>query len=444
MNVSLRNLNVSFNQLNGSIPSTLSGFSADSFSGNNLCGSPLLACPQSKRKLSTGAIVGIVFGCVAFFVLALLLCFCLLRGRTTRKGPEERKDLYQRGRSDFFVRKQPAAPISTSDEGKQDKSKDQAIMKKRQEEHKLIFIDKRAETFDLEGLLRASAEVLGKGSLGTVYKAGMSDGLVLAVKRIRYELNDRDQYRQIMHTIGNMRHENLVPMRAYYLASQEKLLVSDYMPYGSLSALLHGNPSSGRIMLDWDARVSIALDAARGLAYLHRNQFVHGNLKSSNVLLTKNYDGRLADYGLVLLVSLPLENIKVAGYMAPEVTDLKKITEKGDVYGFGVLLLEILTGKAPSHTSMDDQYGVDLPTWVQSMGRKRIFDQELLEYQNHLDEEMMQLLQVALPCVRPSPDQRPTMEEIVKVIENLRKTDEEEASGYFDQYPETMSEVGVQ
>lgn len=176
--------------------------------------------------------------------------------------------------------------------------------------------------------------------------------------------------------------------------------------------------------MNWEIRSAIALGTARGIQYLHSQgpAVSHGNIKSSNVLLTKSYDARLSDFGLAHLVGPSSTPNRVAGYRAPEVTDPRRVSQKADVYSFGVLLLELLTGKAPTHALLNEE-GVDLPRWVQSIVREEwtseVFDLELLRYQN-VEEEMVQLLQLAVDCAAQYPDKRPSMPEVTRRIEELR------------------------
>lgn len=186
-----------------------------------------------------------------------------------------------------------------------------------------------------------------------------------------------------------------------------------------------GSKGAGRTPLNWEIRSSIALGVARGIEYLHSQgpDFSHGNIKSSNVLLTKSYEARVSDFGLANLVGPPSTPNRVVGYRAPEVTDPRKVSQKADVYSFGVLLLELLTGKAPSHALLNEE-GVDLPRWVQSVVREEwpseVFDIELLRYQT-AEEEMVQLLQLAIDCTVQYPNNRPSMSQISKQIEELRR-----------------------
>ncbi|XP_077236044.1 putative inactive receptor kinase At1g48480 [Tasmannia lanceolata] len=428
--LSLPNLvqfNVSYNQLNGSIPSELRGIQNGSFEGNSLCGGPMGACPgEGKKKLSAGAIAGIAVGsAVAFILIVIILLFvCRKSGRKTRsvdvtavKQPELEMpvekpagEVENRGLSGGIpVTGTPKGGDTMVNNGK-----------------KLIFFGNAARVFDLEDLLRASAEVLGKGTFGTAYKAVLEFGTVVAVKRLKDVNILEKEFREKIEVVGSMDHENLVPLRAYYFSKDEKLLVYDYMSMGSLSALLHGNRGAGRTPLNWETRSSIALGAARGIEYLHRQgpNVSHGNIKSSNVLLTKSYDARVSDFGLAHLVGPNPTPNRIAGYRAPEVTDGRRVSQKADVYSFGVLLLELLTGKAPTHALLNEE-GVDLPRWVQSVVREEwtseVFDLELLRYQS-VEEDMVHLLQLAVDCTAQYPDKRPSMSEVAQRIEELSRS----------------------
>lgn len=189
-----------------------------------------------------------------------------------------------------------------------------------------------------------------------------------------------------------------------------------------------GHRNSERTPLDWDTRMKIALGTARGIANIHMEgggKFTHGNIKSSNVLLNDELEACVSDVGLTPLMNAPLTMSRIAGYRAPEVIETRKITQKSDVYSFGVLLLEMLTAKAPLQPSGQDDM-VDLPRWVRSVVREEwtaeVFDVELLRFQT-FQEEMVQMLQIALTCVAKTPDMRPTMDEAIRMIEDLRQSE---------------------
>ncbi|KAL8265949.1 hypothetical protein R6Q59_003293 [Mikania micrantha] len=427
--------NVSNNQLTGEIPSKFSGFPDSAFAGNSLCGKPLASCngsqpgsvSKSSNKLSGGAIAGIVIGSVLGLLLILLILFFLCCKKRKQKDETTSKDLGETKQVDIEV--PPVSSKPKSAENVDYPSLSSAVgggkAKSGEVSKKLVFFNKNKELakFDLEDLLRASAEVLGKGTFGTAYKAVLEIGFAVAVKRLKDVTMADHEFKEKIEGVGAMDHENLVPLRAYYCNGDEKLLVYDYMPMGSLSALLHGNRGAGRTPLNWETRSAIALGAARGITYLHAQgpDASHGNIKSSNILLTSSYESRVSDFGLAQLVGPNTTPTRVDGYRAPEVTNIRKVSQKADVYSFGVLLLELLTGKAPTHALLNDE-GVDLPRWVQSVVREEwtseVFDLELLRYQN-VEDDMVQLLQLAIDCCAQYPDKRPAMVDVANHIDEL-------------------------
>ncbi|KAG4120929.1 hypothetical protein ERO13_D11G173700v2 [Gossypium hirsutum] len=425
---SLVQFNVSFNQLNGSIPKGLSNKPQSAFLGNSLCGKPLVPCNRTESsgsKLSGGAIAGIVIGCVLGILLILILLICLCR-RKSGKKMEERDVAPPKQAVVEIPRDKPAGESGNRSSGLSGVVNKEA---KSSGIKNLVFFGKASRVFDLEDLLRASAEVLGKGTFGTAYKATLEMGVVVAVKRLKDVTVSEKEFKEKIEVVGSMDHQNLVPLRAYYFSADEKLLVYDYMPMGSLSSLLHGNRGSGRTPLNWDTRSGIALGAARGIEYLHSKGpgISHGNIKSSNVLLTTSYEARVSDFGLAQLAGPTSTPNRVDGYRAPEVTDTNKVSQKADVYSFGILLLELLTGKAPTHALLNEE-GIDLPRWVQSIVREdwtsEVFDVELLRYQN-VEDDMVQLLQLAINCTAQYPDKRPSMAEVMNQIEDLCRSNSE-------------------
>ncbi|CAL1392592.1 unnamed protein product [Linum trigynum] len=491
---SLRDFNVSGNRLSGGIPKSMSGFPTSAFSRNNaLCGEPLaqpcksgsldptipgsggaISSPGSSgskptevvasspsslptaaakeagkptttnttpSKIGPAAVIAIILGDLLVLAVVSLLLYCYFWRNYAAKmklrkggggGPGGK--LSATAETEKIVYSSSPYP-NPNPTGSAHAGGGPRMM--------MVFFE-GAKRFELEDLLRASAEMLGKGAFGTAYKAVLDDGNVVAVKRLK-DANlvgggsAAAKFEQQMEVLGRLRHPNLVSLRAYYFAREEKLLVYDYMANGSLFWLLHGNRGPGRTPLDWTTRLKIAAGAARGLAFIHSSckalKLTHGNIKSTNVLLDRSGNARVSDFGLSTFASSSSSSAPRAnGYRAPESgPDSRKLTQKSDVYSFGVLLLELLTGKCPSladcGVGMGGGYGgggggvVDLPRWVQSVVREEwtaeVFDLELMRYKD-IEEEMVGLLQIAMTCTSPVPDQRPKMSQVVKMIEELR------------------------
>ncbi|KAL8204952.1 hypothetical protein R6Q57_010575 [Mikania cordata] len=461
----IKQLNLSNNELYGHLPENLAQkFGETSFSGNKgLCGSsPLPACSantppatvqsnpsslpttsiiddnnkRTRRGLHPGVIVAIVIAnSVLILVIASFLVAYYCGKRSTSSNSKLGSEI-GKSRSSYGSESRVYANNGGGDSDGN---------------NKLVFFDKKK--FELEDLLRASAEMLGKGGLGTVYRAVLDDGVtVVAVKRLK-DANPcgRKEFEQYMDVIGKVKHPNVVTLRAYYYAKEEKLLVYDYLPNGSLHLLLHGNRGPGRIPLDWTTRISLVLGAARGLAHIHEEyktaRIPHGNVKSSNVLLDKNGNACISDFGLSLLLNPAHASARLGGYKAPEQFETKRLSQKADVYSFGILLMEMLTGRAPNHYSSpshvgveEDEQPVDLPKWVRSVVRDEwtaeVFDQELLRYKN-IEEELVSMLHVAMTCVAGPPEKRPTMVEVVKMIEEIRV----ELSPLGEDYDESRNSI---
>lgn len=408
----LQQLNLSNNKLTGIVPMPLLRFSSSAFNGNNVSfiNFPPQIPPRSQTyrkpkyfgRLGEMTLMGIivaacVLGIVAFSLL--LLVFCSRKKRESRFPGD-----FQKG----------------------ERSPEKGISGSRDANNKMVFFEGCNYVFDLEDLLRASAEVLGKGVFGTAYKAILEDATAVVVKRLKEVSVGKREFEQQMEIIGKIKHENVVELRAYYYSKDEKLMVCDYYSQGSVSSILHGKRGEERVPLDWDTRLRIAIGAARGLAYIHsenNSKLVHGNVKSSNIFLNSHRYGCVSDLGLATVMSpLPPPIARSAGYRAPEITDTRKASQPSDVYSYGVLLLELLTGKSPVHTVGGDEV-VHLVRWVHSVVREEwtaeVFDVELIRIPNK-EEELVEMLQIAMGCVVRVPDQRPKMQDVLKMVENIR------------------------
>ncbi|KAL5702627.1 hypothetical protein ACHQM5_027822 [Ranunculus cassubicifolius] len=302
--------------------------------------------------------------------------------------------------------------------------------------------------FTVEQVLKCLVDgnVIGKGFSGVVYRADLDNGEVIAVKKLwpttvaSARKNDdekcgvgvRDSFSAEVKTLGTIRHKNIVRFLGCCWNKNTKLLMYDYMPNGSLGSLLHERSGS---CLEWDLRYQIILGAAQGLSYLHHDcapPIVHRDIKANNILIGLEFEPYIADFGLAKLVDekeFARSSNTVAGsygYIAPEYGYMMKITEKSDVYSYGVVVLEVLTGKQPIDPTIPD--GLHVVDWVrQRRGGIEVLDNSLRARPESEVEEMMQALGVALLCVSPSPDERPTMKDVAAMLQEIRHEREEYA-----------------
>ncbi|KAG0488751.1 hypothetical protein HPP92_007562 [Vanilla planifolia] len=425
--------NVSENNLSGPVPAALpQRFNSSSFVGNvQLCGySSTTPCPSpppvqfpslsppssspepNSQGLSTRNIILIIAGSILAFLLLLccvLLC-CLVRKRT---------NLGKRSKS-------ARGSAASAREEKPDQLAGGEVETGGDAGGKLVHFDGPL-VFTADDLLCATAEIMGKSTYGTVYKATLEDGNQVAVKRLREKISKNlKEFEYEVNVLGKIRHSNLLALRAFYLGPKgEKLLVYDFMPSGSLAAFLHARGPDSPI--DWRTRMKIAMGTARGLSYLHDDiGMIHGNLTSANVLLDDGNNAKIADFGLSRLMTTAANSNVIAaagalGYRAPELSKLKKASTKTDVYSLGVVMLELLTGKSPG----DSVNGVDLPQWVASIVKEEwtneVFDLELMrEAAGNAGDEMLNTLKLALHCVDPTPAARPEVRDVLRQLEEIK------------------------
>ncbi|KAK1426943.1 hypothetical protein QVD17_15624 [Tagetes erecta] len=424
----LDSFNVSYNALSGSVDSSLlKKFNSSSFVGNiQLCGysvstpcpnpsispspstSPVLPSQNKKhdRKLSTKDIILIAAG--ALLLVLLLLC-CLLLCFLIRKRAARSKS--KNGKTDISmpIPAVAGAEVESGETG-----------------GKLVHFS-GTFVFTADDLLCATAEIMGKSTYGTSYKATLEDGNMVAVKRLREKVTKaQKEFETEVSELGKIRHPNILALRAYYLGPKgEKLLVFDYMPHGSLASFLHARgPES---IINWSTRLNIIVGITKGLVFLHSQEnIVHGNLTSSNVLLDEQKNPAIADVGLSRLMTNAANTNVVAtagtlGYRAPELSKLKNANTKTDVYSLGVIMLELLTGKSPSEATD----GLDLPQWVASIVKEEwtneVFDLELMgDPANVGGDELLGTLKLAMHCVDPSPEERPEAGQVLEKLQEIK------------------------
>ncbi|MBA0851530.1 hypothetical protein Goshw_021640, partial [Gossypium schwendimanii] len=272
--------------------------------------------------------------------------------------------------------------------------------------------------------------IIGKGGAGIVYKGFMPSGDQVAVKRLpamsRGSSHDHGFNAEIQ-TLGRIRHRHIVRLLGFCSNHETNLLVYEYMPNGSLGEVLHGKKGGH---LHWDTRYKIAVEAAKGLCYLHHDcspLIVHRDVKSNNILLDLEFEAHVADFGLAKFLqdSGTSECMSAVagsyGYIAPEYAYTLKVDEKSDVYSFGVVLLELVCGRKPVGEFGD---GVDIVQWVRKMTDSskesvlKVLDPRLPSVPL---QEVMHVFYVAMLCVEEQAVERPTMREVVQILTELPK-----------------------
>ncbi|CAN4079701.1 unnamed protein product [Withania somnifera] len=444
----LQIFNVSNNNLTGPVPvtPTLKKFGIRSFLWNpNLCGevvdkpcrsAPFFNSPSSsaspptplyQNAQSQGIVVtsppqhkhkkvGVVLGFVVGILILIATVLCIVAFVKKRRKEAEPKA------TKCTIETITNSPVNEAASGPVDSSKEIKLQKevkvpqdpKQQlKSGNLIFCSGETELYTLEQLMRASAELLGRGTIGITYKALMTSQLIVSVKRLdacKTSITSAEAFEQHMEEVGMLRHPNLVAVRAYFQAKQERLVIYDYQPNGCLFNLIHGSRSTRARPLHWTSCLKIAEDVAQGLAYIHQaSKLIHGNLKSSNILLGSDFEACLTDYSLIELADISSDDDPdSARYKAPEVRkSARRATPGSDVYAYGILLLELLTGKPPSqHPHLSPP---DVPDWVRAM---REDDNE--------DRWLAMLIDLASICSLATPEQRPTMRQILKMIQDIK------------------------
>ncbi|XP_074279084.1 BRASSINOSTEROID INSENSITIVE 1-associated receptor kinase 1-like [Silene latifolia] len=272
--------------------------------------------------------------------------------------------------------------------------------------------------------------ILGRGGFGKVYKGRLADGSLVAVKRLKEERTQGAgelQFQTEVEMISMAVHRNLLRLRGFCMTPTERLLVYPYMANGSVASCLRDRPES-QPPLNWEIRQRIALGAARGLAYLHDHcdpKIIHRDVKAANILLDEEYEAVVGDFGLAKLMDYKDTHVTTAvrgtiGHIAPEYLSTGKSSEKTDVFGYGVMLLELITGQRAfdlARLANDDD--VMLLDWVKGLLKEKkletLVDADLQG--NYVEPEVEQLIQVALLCTQSSPTERPKMSEVVRMLE---------------------------
>ncbi|KZV29632.1 protein RNase P 1, chloroplastic/mitochondrial-like [Dorcoceras hygrometricum] len=288
-------------------------------------------------------------------------------------------------------------------------------------------------TFTYEELSMATdgfstANLLGQGGFGYVHRGVLPNGKEVAVKQLKAGSGQGErEFQAEVEIISRVHHKHLVSLVGYCITGSQRMLVYEFVPNNTLEFHLHGK---GRPTMDWPTRLKIALGAAKGLSYLHEDchpKIIHRDIKASNILLDFNFEAKVADFGLAKFSSDANTHVSTRvmgtfGYLAPEYASSGKLTEKSDVFSFGVMLLELITGRRPVDTSqsfMDDS----LVDWARPVLTRALDDgnfDTLVDPRLQIDyhqNEMARVVACAAACVRHSARRRPRMSQVVRALE---------------------------
>ncbi|XP_019096692.1 PREDICTED: probable LRR receptor-like serine/threonine-protein kinase At1g56140, partial [Camelina sativa] len=340
--------------------------------------------PPSKDNHGTGAVVGAILGVGLFIIFLVGVVIFIIRKRRKRYTDDE----------------------------------------------ELLSMDVKPYTFTYSELKNATQDFdpsnkLGEGGFGSVYKGNLDDGREIAVKVLSVgSRHGKGQFVAEIVTISTVLHRNLVKLYGCCYEGGHRLLVYEYLPNGSLDHALFGHGGEKALHLDWSTRFEICLGVARGLAYLHEEAsvcIVHRDVKASNILLDSKLLPKVSDFGLAKLYDDKKTHIstRVAGtigYLAPEYAMRGHLTEKTDVYAFGVVALELVSGRKISDVSLDDEKNY-LLEWAWNLHEKcrevEIIDRELTEFNM---EEVKRMIKIALLCTQTSHAIRPPMSRVVAML----------------------------
>ncbi|GMG99161.1 hypothetical protein Nepgr_001001 [Nepenthes gracilis] len=394
----LFSLNVSYNHLSGDIPTSnnFSRFPPDSFIGNpDLCGywrgsSCHKSHPVERVAISKAAILGIALG-------ALLILLMILAAACRPHNPPP-----------FF-----------------DGSLDKPVIN--YSSPKLVILHMNMALHVYDDIMRMTENlsekyIIGYGASSTVYKCVLKNCKPVAIKKLYSHPQSLKEFETELETVGSIKHRNLVGLQGYSLSHSGNLLFYDYMENGSLWDLLHGPMKKKK--LDWDTRLKIALGAAQGLAYLHHDcspRIIHRDVKSSNILLDKDFEAHLTDFGIAKSVCTSKSHTSTyvmgtIGYIDPEYARTSRLTEKSDVYSFGIVLLELLTGRK----AVDNECNLHhlILSKAANNAVMEAVDPEVTATCKDLGA-VKKVFQLALLCTKRQPSERPTMHELTRVLRSI-------------------------
>ncbi|XP_044393500.1 proline-rich receptor-like protein kinase PERK1 [Triticum aestivum] len=422
--------------------------------------------------VSTSVVVGVAVGGFVLLLLATFVCLCCLRKKRRRQPPplhygyppppppQYKEDhygaTYQNWQNnapppppDHVVKMHPSPPpayanrppqapppppppMINSSGGSVSNYSGGEILPPPSPGTALGFSNSKS-TFTYDELVRATdgfsdANLLGQGGFGYVHKGVLPNGKEIAVKQLKLGSGQGErEFQAEVEIISRVHHKHLVSLVGYCISGGKRLLVYEFVTNNTLEFHLHGK---GRPTLEWPIRLRIALGAAKGLAYIHEDchpKIIHRDIKSSNILLDFKFEAKVADFGLAKFTSDNNTHVSTRvmgtfGYLAPEYASSGKLTEKSDVFSFGVMLLELITGRRPvdsTQTYMDDS----LVDWARPLLMRALEDgnyDELVDARLGKDfnpNEIARMIACAAACVRHSARRRPRMSQVVRALE---------------------------
>ncbi|XP_019193359.1 PREDICTED: pollen receptor-like kinase 3 [Ipomoea nil] len=442
----LADLNVANNKLQGEVPAEMKKFGPKTFAGNpGLCGKAVgKECPHpaSSDHKNNSSMKWIIIA----VAIALLIIIILIKrrrkddnfARVKKENLDEVVPVHKVGSS-----KRSNSGGSVSRRGPGSGSGSGSGRKESQSHHSrrgsggvtramgdLVVVNSEKGQFGLPDLMKAAAEVLGSGGLGSAYKAVMGNGVSVVVKRLK-EINTKitkDNFDAEIKKLGKIKHPNILTPLAYHYRKEEKLVISEYMPKGSLLYLLHGDRGISHAEFNWPKRLKVVKGVANGMGFLHKEfatfEVPHGNLKSSNILFSANNEAVLTDYAYHPLLNNTPTAQQLFAYKAPEGIQHQQVSPKSDVYCLGVIILEIITGKFPSQYVNNQNGGTDVVQWVrQAIADKReseVIDPEIAVAKNSLPQ-MEKLVHIGGACTENDLINRIDMKEAIKRIQEVQE-----------------------
>ncbi|XVF81333.1 hypothetical protein PTKIN_Ptkin15bG0147500 [Pterospermum kingtungense] len=403
----MKTFSVANNLLIGPLPKFQNSLSADSFANNpGLCGKPLDPCQATTKGANTGVIAGAAVAGVTAAAIAV-------------------------GIGLFFYFRKVSAMRKKDDDPEGNKW---AKSLKGAKGIKVSMFEKSVSKMRLSDLLKATNNfskhnIIGSGRTGTMYKGVLDDGTCLMIKRLQDSQHSDKEFSSEMATLGNVRHRNLVPLLGFCVAKKERLLVYKYMAKGTLNDTLHLSDDA-KEAIEWPLRLKIGIGAAKGFAWLHHScnpRILHRNISSKCILLDEDYEPKISDFGLARLMN-PIDThlstfvngeFGDLGYVAPEYARTLVATPKGDVYSFGIVLLELVTGERPTHVAKaPESFKGSLVEWISQLSNDGKLQDAIdpLLVGKGVDNELFQFLKVACSCVLPPAKERPTMFEVYQLL----------------------------